>query len=182
MENSNNQVSEKITELLKIALRYYGKEIELISAQHFSFDQINEEEKNNNGEYNYHIQYGFPQSGSVNIWFNYSEKNNSIIIDKVNVFAPADGKDFYIANFAPQYQTEEITMSINFGVDMDTQEHTSFEEIEKNPNAIKMLNVALRDLTKAEIVGDCNLDVPIGSKTLPCSNSTTRFRNKGKNI
>ena len=180
MEAQNTQAKEKIGKLLKIALAYYGKEISLPSTQLFTFDQINDEENSIEGKYNYHIQYGFPQSGCVSMKFSYLEENNSFSINKISVYAPTADKEFVVTNFAPQSDFGAISVSANFGLDMDTKEHTSSVEIEQNPNALKMLDMAINDLSQAEILGECRAEVPIGSDRIPLCNTTNKPLNKGK--
>ena len=179
MEAKNNQTKEKIGKLLKIALAYYGKEISLPTTQHFSFDQINDEKNSIEGKYDYHIQYGFPQSGSVSMGFSYLEDSNSFSINKISVYAPPADKEFVVANFAPQSDFGAISVSANFGLDMNTIEHTSSGEIEQNPNAQKMLDMAINDLSQAEILGECRVAVPIGSDRIPLCNTTNKPLNKG---
>ena len=99
MDTKNIHVAEKIKKLLEIVLSYYGKEIALSSVQHFSFDQIIDEENSIQGKYKYHIQYGFPQSGCVNMIINYRKDVNSFSVDKISVYAPTSDKDFVVTNF-----------------------------------------------------------------------------------
>ena len=73
-------------------------------------------------------------------------------------------------------------VSINFGVDTGTQEHTSLSEIEANPNALKMLDIATLDLSKAQILGECKLAVPEGSKHIPCCDCKYIPNTKGKGM
>ena len=87
--------------------------------------------------------------------FSYLEENNSFSIDKISVYAPTADKEFVVANFAPQSDFGAISVSANFGLDMDTNEHVSSVEIEQNPNALKMLDMAIIDLSQAEILGEC---------------------------
>ena len=182
MEDKNNQASEKITSFFRKSFEYYGKEIALESNQHFGIDQILNEEKQKQGEYNYHIQYGFPSSGCVSMNFSYSKESDSFSIDEITVYAPPADKEMVMATFAPQSQVGEVNISANFGLDMGTEEHKSISSIANNPNALKMLEIAINDLGQAEILGDCRVAVPIGSELIPCTNSTNRPRNKGKSI
>ena len=182
MSNGDNQVSKKLKNFFSTSLKYYGKEIALTSNQHFSIDQISDPNKEQYGDYRYIIQYGFPQSGCVSIHFGYSQQNNSFTIDKVSVYAPPAGENIIMANFSPQTQVEEIGISINFGVDTGTQEHTSLSEIEANPNALKMLDIATLYLSKAQILGECKLAVPEGSKHIPCCDCKYIPNTKGKGM
>lgn len=112
--------------------------------------------------------------------FSYLEENNSFSIDKISVYAPTSDKEFIIANFAPQYEVNELSINANFGLDMDTKKHTSSIDIEQNPNALKMLDMAINDLSQAEIIGECREAVPIGSDRIPLCNSTNRPLNQRK--
>lgn len=180
--STNNEASKKIDSFFRTALKYYGKEIGLTSNQIFSIDQICSSDKVQEGEYKYKIQYGFPQSGCVSMNFSYSQKSNSFIIDKISVYAPPIGENIIMANFAPQLQEGPIGINVNFGIDMGTQEHSSIQKIEENPNALKMLDIATSDLNKAQVLGECRTAVPKGSDRIPCCSSTHISKDKGKSI
>lgn len=180
MINNDNQALKKIDSFFRTALGYYGKEVGLTSNQLFSIDQICDPEKEKSGEYSYTIQYGFPQSGAVMMNFGYSQKTSEFTVDKISVYAPPVGENIMMANFAPQLQAGPVGINVNFGMDMGTQEHTGIHEIEKNPNALKMLDIAIADLSRAQILGDCMVAVPAGSDRIPCCNSTRISNTKGK--
>ena len=180
MENKINQTREKITDFLRKSIKYYGKEIALDSNQHFSINQICNDENLQNGIYDYQIQYGFPQSGCITMEFSFNEKSKSFSIDKATVYAPPADKEFIVANFAPQTDFDELSVRANFGLDMDTKKHTSSAEISQNPNALNMLDFAIGDLEKAEVLGECRLAVPAGSERIPLCHSTNKSLNKGK--
>lgn len=182
MENKDNQVSKKIDCFFRTALKYYGKEIGLTSNQHFSIEQICDSEKEQCGEYSYMIQYGFPQSDCVIMNFGYSQKANEFTIDRISVYAPPVGENIIMANFAPHLQAGPIGISVNFGMDMGTQEHTSIHEIEENPNALKMLDIAIADLNQAQILGECKLAVSTGSDRISFCNSKHISNTKGKTM
>ena len=182
MEDKMNQVNEKINKFFYKAFEYYGKEIALESNQYFSIDQIVDEEKQQQGEYQYRIQYGYPSSGCVSMKFCYSEKNDSGSITEVTVDAPPADKEMIIATFAPQSQINGIKISANFGLDMGTVQHKSLSAIANNPNALKMIDIAISDLCQAEILGECGIVVPADSNLIPCSNSTNKPYNKGKSV
>lgn len=178
----NRNASKKIDIFFRTALKYYGKEIGLTSNQIFSIDQICDSDKEQEGEYSYVIQYGFPQSGCISMNFSYSQKSNSFTVDKISVYAPPIGENIIMANFAPQVQEGPIGISVNFGIDMGTQEHSSIQEIEGNPNALKMLDIATSDLNQAQVLGECRIAVPEGSDRIPCCNSTYISKDKGKSM
>ena len=176
------EAAQKIDSFFRTAMKYYGKEIALPSNQHFSIDQVIDEEKDKDGEYNYMIQYGFPQSGCVSMDFGYSQESNSFSINGISVFAPPIGEDIIMANFAPQVESGEVGISVNFGLDTGTQKHSKLNEIEENPNALKMLDIAISDLNKAQVLGECREAVPVGSTHIPCCNSTHFPNEKGKQM
>ena len=134
------------------------------------------------GEYRYVIKYGFPQSGCVNMYFNYLQKSNAVTVDKISVYAPPVGKNIIMANFAPQIQIGDIDISMNLGVNSGTQEHTSFTDIDANPNALKILDIAILDLSQAQILGECMVDVPEESNNIPCCDCIHISDTKGKKI
>lgn len=180
MGEQNNKLNDKMTNFFRKAFAFYGKEICLESHQHFGIEQIVDEEKEQQGEYNYHIQYGFPSSGCVSMNVSYSTENNSFLIDKMTVYAPPADKELVTAIFTPQSQIGEVSVSANFGLDIGTEEHKSKDEIINNPNALKMLDIAINDLSKAEILGECRLAVSIESDRIPLCNATNRQLSKGK--
>lgn len=175
-----NQATEKVTSFFMESLKYYGKEITLQSNQHFSIDKVVNKQKEKQGEYNYHIQYGFPCSGCVSMNFSYSKENGSFSIDKITVYAPPADKEMIITNFASQEQSDEFNISAHLGIDMETEEHKNINSITNNPNALKMLEIAVNDLDKATILGECRIVAPMGSDLIPCTNSTNRPLNKEK--
>ena len=176
------EARQKIDSFFKTAMKYYGKEIALPSNQHFSIDQIIDEEKYKNGEFNYMIQYGFPQSGCVSMKFGYSQGNNSFSINGISVYSPPKGEDVIMANFAPQVESGGIGISVNLGIDTGTQEYSKLSEIDENPNALKILDIAISDLDKAQVLGECREAVPVGSTRIPCCNSTRFSCEKGKQM
>ena len=182
MANGDNKASQKLENFLRTSLKYYGKKIRLNSYQHFSIDQISNPDKEQLGEYRYIIQYGFPQSGAVKIHFDYSQKSNSYTINKVTVYAPPIGENIIMANFAPQSRVGEIDISVNIGIDTGTEKHTNLSEIEANPNALQMLDIATLDLSQAQILGKCTTIVSDGSEIIPCCDCTHISNTKGKSM
>jgi len=178
----NSEASKKINSFFRTALKYYGKKIGLTSNQFFSINQICDSDKEQEGEYRYTIQYGFPQSGCVSMNFGYFQKSNSFTVDKISVYAPPIGENIIMANFAPQLQEGSVGISVNFGMDMGTQEHSNIQEIEGNPNALKMLDIATSDLNQAQVLGECRIAVPEGSDRIPCCNSTHISKDKEKSM
>lgn len=173
-----NEVRNKLQDFFRNSFVYYGKEIALDSNQHFTIDQIvdNEQEEVNN----YHIQYGFPQSGCVSMNCSYIIEEKRFSIDGVTIYAPSEDKEFLIANVLPEVQDGVVNVRTSFGLDMNTEEHTTVDSILGNPNAIKMLEVAINDLSHAEIIGECLVSVPIGSEFIPCTVSSPKTKGKSK--
>lgn len=182
MENSNEKIVEKINSFFKTSLEFFGKEIGLVSNQEFSITQIRDKEREKEGKTKYMIQYGFPQSGCVSVGFSYSEEDKSFSMDNVSVFAPPAGEPIMMANFAPQEEIEGVSIKFKMGMDMGTEKHETLKEIEENPNALKMIDIAIRDLSRAQILGECMLAVPVGSDYIPCCNSTQIPKKKGRTV
>ena len=178
----DNKAYKKIEKFFKTALKYYGKQIGLNSNQTFTIEQIKSPEKEKVGEYSYTIQYGYPQSGCVSLDFKYSKESNMFTVDKICIYAPPVGKDIVIANFTPQTQIGAVNISANFGIDTGTQKHTDLAQIEANPNAMKMLDIATLDLNDAQILGECTVVVPEENETIPCCDCVPISNTKGKNI
>ena len=179
---TNDRLLQKIEKFFKTAIKYYGKQIGLNSNQIFTIEQINDAEKEKAGVYSYTIQYGYPQSGCVSLDFRYTKEKNLFTVDKVCIYAPPASKDLVIANFAPQTQIGAVDINVNVGIDNGTLKHSTFSEIEANPNAMKMLDIAILDLNEAQILGECTIVVFEGSKTIPCCESVPISKTKGKNI
>lgn len=112
------QVLEKINDFWRKSLKYYGKEIALDSNQYFSINQICNDENLQKGIYDYKVQYGFPQLGCITLGFSYRKEDDSFLIDKITVYAPPADKEFIVANLAPQTDFDELSISMNFGLDM----------------------------------------------------------------
>ena len=167
MQEQNVQVSEKIKKIVCYSLGFMGKKILIRSTQVFDFCQKNYENNQVQDKIDYSIQYGFPQSGSVIIGFSYYKEKNSISVNKISVYTQPADKEFVVANFAPQYDLGVGELNVNFGFDMCTKQYTGLEEIGKNPNALKMLDMFINDLSQAEVIGECNLTVPVGSNEIP---------------
>lgn len=176
--DNNEQIRKKISEFFQKAFQYYGKEIVLDSKQHFNINFV----KNNENEEidNFQIQYGFPQSGCVSMGCSYSKKEEKFFIDEITVYAPSRNEEFIVANLAPQYDDGILNMSFNMGLDMNTQQHNSVKSISENPNAVKMLETAINDLSKAEVIGECMVGVPADSDFIPCAIS--RQKNKDRSL
>ena len=161
-------ISQKINNFFGTAIKYHGEEIALQSNQYFSIDQIVNDDKEQDGKYDYHIQYGFPQSGCISMKFTYSENENAFSINDISIYVPPANQELIIANYAPEMQFGEMQIQTNIGVDMKTQKYSNLSEIELNPNAIKMLDMAISDLQNALVIGENKQTVSIGSDIIPC--------------
>jgi hypothetical protein len=173
---------DKIRDFFYKSIKLYGKEISIPSNQHFSIDQIIDDEEFDPDKpvYKFKIQYGFPQSGCIGLKFTYAD--DKYVINDIDIFAPPADKEMIVANYSPQVNAGPISIGINFGIDMGTVKHSSEDEIKNNPNALKMLDIAISDLEKAEIHGKCTAVVPEGSSIIPCTNSIHTSEIKGKGI
>ncbi len=170
MANKDEHIKaqNKISSFLRTILPFVGYEIEIPSSMHFSIDQICEEGTPAN-TYQYAVQYGFPQSGSVIMNFGYNDETRQFSIDRVSVYAaPKEEKQPIVANFSPRTQIGPVSINVNFGMDMNTVAHDSLSSIEENKNALGMLDMAIADLSKAKILGECRLCAPAGSTRIPC--------------
>ena len=98
----------------------------------------------------------------------------------INQLCNPEKENIIMANFATPLQDGPIGVDINFGMDMGTKSHTSIDEIEENPNALKMIELATSDLSKAQILGKCMLEVPEGSDMIPCCDSVHISNKKGR--
>lgn len=180
MENVDNQAEKKLYNFFNTSLDYYGKEIGLTSGQYFSIYYIRDPDKEQAGEDRYAIQYGFPQSGCVELDFSRSQENNSYTIHKVVVYAPPVGEDIIMTNYAPRSRVGNKVVTAKIGLDMGTQKHTDLDEIVANPNALKMLDIATTDLSQAQILGECNVVAEKGAERIQCCSCTQISNTKGK--
>ena len=159
-----------INSFFKTSFMYFGKEIAIPTNQLFRIvELINEETED---EYMYRIQYGFPNSGSVSMKIGISKSKKAAFIDDISVYALPPDKDMTIVNFNRREDYGPFGFEINVGIDIGTKEYKSLEEIENNPNAIGMIEFAISDLQKAQIMDECRMAVPIGSTEIPCCNTT----------
>lgn len=172
-------IEELMTLFLRTSLAFMGKEICLPSNQYFGIEQIVDEEKNTQEIYEYAIQYGFPQSGCISTRISYSKQKKSIEVNEFEVYAQPADEQIMMSNFVPEEKIDEINIKVHFGADIGTIQHSTPDEIDANPNAVKTIKIAINDLSKAEILGECLLDVPVGSDRIPCTSSTTKPRKLG---
>lgn len=169
-----NSINQKISTFFNVAFQYYGKEISLPSNQFFQINQLCNEEQEREGNFDYCIQYGFPQSGGIYMNFSYLQAERTCSITGIRIYAPAEEDDMTIANYSSTSQGDGMEIEVQFGIDMNTREHSTIPEIVANPNAILMLEMASDDLSKAEVLGDCKMLAPIGSNRIPCTNSNSK--------
>ncbi len=162
------QAQNKISSFFRTILPFVGYEIGIPSNMHFSIEQICEEGTPAN-TFQYAVQYGFPQSGSVIMNFGYNSESRQFSIDKISVYAaPKEEEQPVVANFSPRTQIGPMSIKVNFGMNMNTVAHDSLSSIEANKNALGMLDMAIADLSKAKVFGECRLCVPEDSTRIPC--------------
>lgn len=156
---------QKIEKFFRIATKYMGKEIALPSNSFFEISYKNGEKDT------FKIQYGFPQSGSVSMDFSIGDK---IDVSNIKIFAQPPGKSMVTANYAPKGGLEEIGLGVSMqvGLGTGTVEYTEKEEINNNPNALQMLDIATSDLEKALVIGKYNGVAPDSSEYFPISGSS----------
>ena len=171
---------EKATLFLQKALKLYGKELSIPSNQPFFISEIEDEESKKTGNPKIRVQYGFPQSGSVCVDFNIIIDEKKAEMTDVVVFTQPSDKDIIMANYAPQSKTGEVTINANFGMNTGTQKYATFKEIDENPNALKLLDIAIEDLDNAIIHGPFNGSIPMNSNSIPCCNTIPYERGKTK--
>lgn len=176
------EISNKITEFCKAAIRLFGKEISIPSNQLFCINQIVDPETQTEGEEKFLIQYGFPSSGSVCMNLGYNAQENNIYIDSTDVYAPPEGQPVLMANFAPKINVGEFGLGVKVGVDAGCKKHSTIEEMAGNPNVLETLNIAIEDLKKARIHGECRAAVEMGSDIIPCCNTTTYIEEAEKQL
>lgn len=162
-----DQVTNYINEFLKTSLKLYGKEIGLSSGEFYTFDFINNG-KENEGELQYSIQYGFPQSGCVFLNFSFFKGTNRFTITDVSVYAPSDDKPLESVKASFTDQDGAVSVSINAGLDCDTKENVGVSGISSSHNATDFLKMALDDIASARVLGECFLAVRENSERIPC--------------
>ena len=174
-------VNDKIKDFFRKSVVHYGKEVSVPSDQHFGIEEYINDPDIPDGEHRYIIQYGYPQSGCVSVNFSYSDAEG-FAITGVEVFAPPEGQDFVMANYTPETELGEIGISMSFGLPIGTVEHKTPEDIERNPNAVKMLDFAINDLTQAKEHGECMVAVEKDSRTVPVTSCTRYEKETGKGM
>lgn len=159
----NKSVSQALAEFLNISASYIGKEIELQSKQPFFISYNIEDETMPR----YQFQYGWPQSGSVFLSIITDGKYKNQVF-RVSVTAPSADKEFVTATFSEKKDfARSLSVDVGFGIDMSFNKHTTFAEIEANPNAMRMIELATQDLSKAVVLGESHECVPEGETRLP---------------
>lgn len=163
----NKSAGQALAEFVNVAIGYIGKEIKLLPTEYFSIEyNITNEEMPM-----YQFQYGFPQSGCVSLSI-ISEGEYQGKVSKVLVTAPSADREFVsVVVNNDKDLVEGLNVGLKFGVDMNFDKHTNFAEIEENPNAIKMIELATRGLSKAVVLGESQDVVAKGSKFLPAGRS-----------
>ncbi|MBR3145843.1 MAG: hypothetical protein IKF47_01125 [Bacilli bacterium] len=170
------KAEDKAKQFLKTSLRYYDKEIAIPSNRVFSITELLNERDAHNHKTAFIIQYGFPQSGAVCLSFildTSSEKPHATITDFSIYTQPAD-KNLVVANFSTKNQNsilDELNIDNSFGLDTKTVKFSSYEEIDNNPNALHMIDMAIDDLNNALVLGDCRECSSIGSDRIPYCNT-----------
>ena len=159
------KAQNRINDFLLTSLKLFGKEISIPSNQAFEIDAIKEDDGTNS----FSIQYGFPQTGSIYIEFAWIDELKDFIVNEATVYAPEDNQNIVLASFTPQVEIEETNISANFGLDTNTIKYSGLDEIDASSNAIKMLNIAINDLKHATVLRECQIDVPEGSRQIPCT-------------
>ena len=127
MEVKKVNVEQKIKYLFNIATSYIGKEIDINKDSYFIIDQICHEDEV--GEYNYHICYSLGNNGMIDIYYIYSSNNNSFRIDNII---------FYVRNDKGILEKYKYSNSIS-----------------NNLLVTRLLDNAIRELSKATILGNC---------------------------
>lgn len=167
MTNQNKLTRLKLEAFIKFSMLLYGKEFELPSNNFFSFSKVLKDEELPEGVERYTIQYGYPQSGGVFITFDWeanNEKTFKVIRTSVNAI---DGKTEptennndakAVNNIIQDLKIPGITITSDFGENLGAKSFDGIEEIAKNPNATKMLDDALNDLTKARVIQPCRIE------------------------
>lgn len=167
----DKEVINKINEFFRASLKCYGKEVGLYSNQFFGIDQIREADCPEDVT-KFAVQYGFPQSGCVFLNFSYSKGTHEFVLADISVYAPDDSKELVLANIDTQSSImEEVSAEVKTGIDMETIERAGIAAISQSVNAMGMLDLAIADLQKAEILGECMLNVPADSDRIPCCDS-----------
>ena len=161
-------VEKLLQDFFKESIKYFGKEIAIPSNQYFGIDKILD--KKNENELKLAIQWGFPQSGAVCMTIKYNIALQNLNFDDFSVHAPPKDDMLLLGTFNQQEQIDEVGVRVDFGLDMGTKKHTKIKEIEANPNAVNMLKSAIKDLQEALVLGECNIDAPVGSSEIPCCN------------
>ena len=127
MEVKEVSVEQKIIRLFNIATSYIGKEIDINKGSYFIIDQICHEDVV--GEYKYQICYYLNNNGMLDIYYVYSSISNSFRIDNII---------FYVRN--------------DKGI---LEKYIYSNSISNNLLIIRLLDNAIRELSKATILGNC---------------------------
>lgn len=151
----NKSASQAILEFFRVATKYIGKEIKLKSNQLFSITYNIEDETRPR----YQFKYGLPEYGHVFISIIITGEYKGSV-DKMLVTAPPKHKELV----SIMINEERL---LNIGLDTELREHKTFVEIEANINAIKMIELATKDLSEAIILSESKEHFSQSEKVLP---------------
>ena len=165
-------LDDKTKEFFKTSMQFFGKEIEVPSGQYFCIDRIIDPD--DLSKIYMQIQYGFSQSGCVNMGCELDQKNMAARIKEFTIYAPPEGEDIVMINYTPEVDFWDVGITMDVGLNTGAIKHSTSEEILRNPNAIRMLDTAINDISKAQIIGECKADVVEGSLRIPCCESKRR--------
>jgi len=167
MDRKTEAAKKAILAFFDGAKHYIRKEIELSRGQFFNIT-YNVEDLDNPC---FQFQYGFPQSGCVCLTV-IAQGKDAGKINRVSVTAPAaDKPPISIVYKEEKRVLPELDVSVNFGMNLELDEHETIEAIAANPNAISMIELATEDLRQAKVLGECCEVTSSGSKRLPAGRS-----------
>lgn len=180
MENKTIELPvslKKAMELLDIIKHYAEKDISLESNTFFEIHQFFEtEEQRQNKIVKYEMQYGYPLSGSVILDFEFDGNDKTLCITGLEVYTQPADKEFMMASYSSSKQFGAVTIRESGTLDTGAKKYKGSSEIEKNPNAMLMLDAAIDDLKKARILGPSRGSCIDGFPYFIISSSTNKVR------
>jgi len=178
------EAEKKAEQFLRNSLKFLDKEIAIPSNQFFSITELAEERDSLNHKSVFEIQYGFPSSGAVflRVILDASKEKLHAIITDFTVHTQPANKSLIVANYSSQSSAglPELGASIKFGFDTNTVEHENYEKIDKNPNALQMIDLAIDDLNNAIVLGECRMCYETKTNHIACCNTVPYSQNKNE--
>ena len=168
---------KKGMKLLDIVKHYVYKDISLESNAFFEIHQLySDDSVESQDTERFEVQYGYPLSGSVCINFDLNFSEKTLCLTGIEVYTQPEDEEFVMASYASSKQFGEVTIKTRGCLDTGTERYRGSSEIDKNPNALLMIDTAIEDLEKAKVLGPTSRSDIVGLPYIVVSSSVSKQR------